>query len=195
MSKELDEIKSIIFTNFGALGFYNPTMNDEILKDRDKVLNCLSRLESIDNSNPSEALKLVDYLINTKKKYNVEWLKRDFITIKQALLKTQGLENRVSIETETKQNMIKKNFALQKENQKYKKLEEEIDCPLDVIGKLRKANYIYRDDGVVFGFIGINFNDDDKLILYNDDECNIFTSDLRLKDYKKTWWLKEERSE
>jgi len=64
-------------------------------------------------------------------------------------------------------------------------LEEQIGCPLEVLGKLRQANYIYRDDGVVFGFIGINFNDEDKLILYNDDECNIFTSDLRLADYKK----------
>ncbi len=74
-------------------------------------------------------------------------------------------------------------------------LEEELGCQLEVIKKLRKANYIYRDDGVGFGFIGINFNDEDKLILYNDDECNTFTSDLRLADYKKTWWLKEDKSE
>ena len=77
----------------------------------------------------------------------------------------------------------------------YKQLEEQIGCPLEVVGKLRKANHIYRDDGLAFGFIGINFNDEDKLILYNDDECNIFTSDLRLTDHKKTWWLKEDKSE
>lgn len=46
MSKELEEIKSIITIHFGALGFYNPTMNDVILKDRDKVLNYLNELES-----------------------------------------------------------------------------------------------------------------------------------------------------
>ena len=74
-------------------------------------------------------------------------------------------------------------------------LEKQLGCSLEVIAKLRKANYIYRNDGMVFGFIGINFNDEDKLILYNDDECNIFTSDLRLADHKKTWWLKKDKSE
>ena len=78
---------------------------------------------------------------------------------------------------------------------KLEDLEEELGCPLEVIKKLRKANYIYRDDGLEFGFIGINFNDEDKLMLYNDDEWNTFTSDLRLADYKKTWWLKEDKSE
>jgi hypothetical protein len=64
MSKELDEIKSIVFANFGALGFYNPTMNDEILKDRDKVLNYLSRFESIDNAKPGEAFEKLEELDN-----------------------------------------------------------------------------------------------------------------------------------
>ena len=77
----------------------------------------------------------------------------------------------------------------------YKNYEEQLGYPLEVIVKLKKANYIYRDDGIVFGFIGINFNDEDKLILYNDDECNTFTSDLKLTDYKITWWLKKDRSE
>ena len=73
--------------------------------------------------------------------------------------------------------------------------EEELGCSFEVIAKLREANYIYRDDGVAFGFIGINFNDEDKLMLYNDDECNIFTSDLRLADYKKTWFLRKDKEE
>lgn len=73
-------------------------------------------------------------------------------------------------------------------------LEKQISCPLEVVGKLRQTSYIYRDDGIGFGFIGINFNDEDKLILYNDDECNIFTSDLRLADYQKTWFLKKDKT-
>lgn len=81
------------------------------------------------------------------------------------------------------------------ELKKYKDLEEQLGCPLEVIAKLRKANYIYRDDGLEFGFIGINFNDEDKLILYDDDELNPFTSDLRLGDYKKKFWLKKDKSE
>ena len=78
---------------------------------------------------------------------------------------------------------------------KLEDIEEQLGCPLEIISKLRKANYIYRDDGLSFCFIGIDFNDEDKLILYNDDEWDTFTSYLRLADYKKTWWLKEDKSE
>lgn len=81
------------------------------------------------------------------------------------------------------------------EYKKLMKLKEELGCSLEIIAKLRKANYIYRDDDICFGFIGINFNDEDKLILYNDDECNIFTSDLKLSDYGKKFWLKKDKSE
>ena len=60
MSKELEEIKSIVAIHFGALGFLNPTENEQILKDRDKVLNALQRLEAIENAKPSE-FKIVNY--------------------------------------------------------------------------------------------------------------------------------------
>ena len=61
---------------------------------------------------------------------------------------------------------------------------------LELYKKLEKTNYIYREDGLIFGFIGINFNDECKLLLYNEDNQDMFTSDLKLSDYNKTWKLK-----
>jgi len=100
MSREIEEIKSIIFANFGALGFYNPTMNDEILKDRDKVLNYLNRFESIDNVKFSEASGILetfenDGLLNKEIgtiSYNQIWLKNQIEILKQSLLKSQEIE-------------------------------------------------------------------------------------------------------
>ena len=100
MSREIEEIKSIIFANFGALGFYNPTMNDEILKDKDKVLNYLNRFESIDNVKFSEASGILetfenDGLLNKEIgtiSYNQIWLKNQIEILKQSLLKSQEIE-------------------------------------------------------------------------------------------------------
>ncbi len=104
MNKELEEIKSIVAIHFGALGFLNPSENEQILKDRDKVLNALQRLESIDNANPSEALNdlqvienniiyiLSDCDINDAVCQCLEYVKSKMPTIKQALLKAQESE-------------------------------------------------------------------------------------------------------
>lgn len=94
MSKELEEIKSIVAIHFGALGFLNPSENEQILKDRDKVLNYLSRFESIDNANPSEALEYIEILageLGTSKdaKFAETRFPKMLITIQQALLKSQ----------------------------------------------------------------------------------------------------------
>jgi len=72
MSKELDEIKRIITIHFGALGFLNPSENEQILKDRDKVLNALNELKSIKEANPSEALKSFDYVLNKAFDYGIQ---------------------------------------------------------------------------------------------------------------------------
>jgi hypothetical protein len=42
MDKEIEELKNIVVIHFGALGFLNPSENEQILKDRDKVLNALT---------------------------------------------------------------------------------------------------------------------------------------------------------
>ena len=160
----------------------HPNSNPSPVVDEalDTVEKALQRLEVIDNAVSSkasnEALEtLKDMLIGNGINDSInDYVANLILTVRASLLKAQELEV---------------------ENAKYKQLEEELGCQIDVIAKLRKANYIYRDDGVGFGFIGINFNDEDKLILYNDDECNTFTSDLRLVDYKKTWFLRKDKSE
>ena len=99
MTEELEEIKSIVAINFGALGFLNPSENEQILKDRDKVLNALQRLEAIDNAKPSEAMQGVDMLYanaidltSENTKYLPEYLKPIRDIIKQALIKAQEQE-------------------------------------------------------------------------------------------------------
>lgn len=39
--------KDLVIVHFGALGFLNPAENEQILKDRDKVLKDLTALEII----------------------------------------------------------------------------------------------------------------------------------------------------
>ena len=62
MSKELEEIKNIVAIHFGALGFLNPSENEQILKDRDKVLNAINELKEIKESNPTKALECLEKL-------------------------------------------------------------------------------------------------------------------------------------
>lgn len=85
----------------------------------------------------------------------------------------------------------------------YKNLEEqEIGCPLDVLFKALK-NGIYKymwfdKDNPVFRHFDELTTDGEFLFYeylnhdtYGQDEIG----DVYLKDYKKTWWLKEDRSE
>lgn len=94
MSKELEEIKCIVAIHFGALGFLNPIENEQILKDRDKVLNALNELQSIKEANPSEALECLKHI---KKYYIPEPCSAKTYdcleTIKQALIKAQEPKN------------------------------------------------------------------------------------------------------
>ena len=61
---------------------------------------------------------------------------------------------------------------------------------LAVLQELRKREWIVRgDNGEKLQVIGINFNTDNSLILYDEENQEMFTSDLRLEDYGKTWVL------
>lgn len=96
MEKELEELKSIVLATFGALGFFNPSKNEEILKDRDKVLNALTELQSIKEAKHSEALACLENLVDY---YDVNYDIDDerYQTIKQALLKAQENEKVLEI--------------------------------------------------------------------------------------------------
>ena len=104
------------------------------------VDEALQRLEAIDNAKPSEALKYVNgkiadleddlqhYTMVDKDKCREFFIREDlkqFDTIKQALLKAQEQE---------------------KENAKYKKLEEEIGYPLDEAIDLLLKEFSKTDD-------------------------------------------------
>ena len=93
MSKEKEEIKMLVVTHFGALGFFNPRMNNEILKDRDKVLKFIDRLEAIETSNPSEALEALKKISEIYGATNsLEGTYEYFLTIKQALIQKSKKE-------------------------------------------------------------------------------------------------------
>ena len=114
MSKDLEEIKSIVAIHFGALGFLNPSENEQILKDRDKVLNALQRLESIDNAIPSEALEslkrikniqvCIDYEKDIIKSVN-EMLPNSCDKVEQSLIKSQEQEKVLKILKERQVNI------------------------------------------------------------------------------------------
>ena len=66
--------------------------DENVLTECDLVIKALQRLESIDNSNPSEALECVDKILGYFGKAQIETMtlsKCDVLTIKQALLKAQ----------------------------------------------------------------------------------------------------------
>ena len=63
-----------------------------LLLIKDIIEQALERLEAIDNANPSEALNGLEFIckILNEKRIDVKWLfKKDYNTIKQALLKAQ----------------------------------------------------------------------------------------------------------
>ena len=98
---------------------------------------------------------------------------------------------------------------------KYKNLEEKLGCPLDVFVKLLFEQKIWIEvDDEMYLTEYIDFNTElelqedetwiNTLEDYNETEFWAWYMDyrrfsdhlvLRLKDYKKTWWLKKDRSE
>lgn len=88
----------------------------------------------------------------------------------------------------TIQNLRRDNSILKEENAKYKDLEEQIGCPLEVVFKALKQDYIYTKSGkhsrLEFGTYGFEW-----CICYG------LRTQLRVVDYKKTWFLKEDKSE
>jgi len=101
---KVEELKNIVAVHFGALGFLNPSENEQILKDRDKVLNALTELKAIKEAKPSEALEGVDILyanaldLTTElTKYLPEYLKPIRDQIKHALQQAEGDKKKATI--------------------------------------------------------------------------------------------------
>ena len=71
---------------------------------------------------------------------------------------------------------------------KLEDLEEQIGCPLEVVFKALKQDYIFTKSGkhsrLEFGTYGDFWS-----------ICYGLRTQLRVDGYKKTWWLKEDKSE
>lgn len=74
---------------------------------------------------------------------------------------------------------------------KLEDLEEELGCPLEVLVKALIEGVYYEDTDnyMIYLPVFLDFNLDDNYILYYVDEK------LLTKDYKKTWWLRKDKSE
>lgn len=74
---------------------------------------------------------------------------------------------------------------------KLEDLEEQIGCPLEVRCNLYEGQHIFDKDGVEFVIRQIGKHDFYKI--------NVYPPHLKsieyMKGYKKTWWLKEDKSE
>ena len=119
------------------------------------------------------------------------------------LTKHYGEDNTFALEKTTGDFTIDNYNAICKLG-KLEDLEEELGCPLEVYIKLEMSidAEIYTLDEYTgeMGYVeyrGVIFNFNDKGIkhsLYVRSEMHT-TWDLDTRDYKKTWWLKEDRSE
>lgn len=201
MSKEYLEAFETVYNNIDYLTSDIVIEDDEVngclMTIKEQLLTikqALHRLEAIDNSNPSEALKDLeclkshisarDMLGETNKKIALDICN----DVENALLKAQEQE---------------------KENAEYKHLEEQLGCDFEFIFKVLKAPKIYIEGMNVRSEYDDKFKFNSKsnnyiLNPYAIDGKNpefLFVDrwgygyDLRLSDYKKTWWLKEDKSE
>lgn len=92
----------------------------------------------------------------------------------------------------TIQNLRRDNSILKDENVKYKDLEEQLGCPLEVVVKALKNGVYYEDvaNCMKYMVVDLSFNLEGDFVLYFDDEERLLA-----RNYKKTWWLKKDKSE
>lgn len=111
----------------------------------------------------------------------------------------------------TIQNLRRDNLILKELNAKYKNLEEQLGCPLEVVVKaIRDGIYGFHKiyDGArteeieVFEHFEVSFDGyslwNETHYEYNRDEIfkiSPILNEISLYDYKKTWWLKENHEE
>lgn len=77
---------------------------------------------------------------------------------------------------------------------KLENLDEQLGCPLDVLGKALIQNCFYDGSDYKETNIGLINQDGDLGIVISVKEWE-YGNTMYLKDYKKTWWLKKDKSE
>lgn len=101
--------------------------------------------------------------------------------------------------------LIKENNELSKEKQRYKEMwftandslakyrniEKELGCPLEVVFQALKNGVYKIDDNLCYEVVLRIHNDEIYLCQPYDDKL---LHKVYIKDYKKTWWLKANRS-
>lgn len=209
MSKELEALECLERLEYYHIRSVNDLgCKEHRLKDINTIKQALQRLSAIDNANPSEAIKCLEHI---KKYYIPEPCSAKTYdcleTIKQALIKAQ--ENARSeeilqkyyqegITLDSVRELKKENELLKEQNVKYKNLEEKLGCSLEIAFKALE-NGIYTKESELdkelewFEVRGI----EQKGVSVISKFCSYAECDFTCyyKDYKKTWWLKEDKSE
>lgn len=92
----------------------------------------------------------------------------------------------------TIQNLRKDNLILKEQNSKYTDLEEQLRCPLEIVVKALQNGVYYEDVANCMRYMAVDlhFNLDDDFVLSFDYEERLLS-----RNYKKTWWLKKDKSE
>jgi len=192
--KQLENEAHLQTSDISDLNLHEYLMGMRIYKDEsaDAPRYIVEGEIELDNSKPSEAMECVNYIENKlgDLRYECERMKSHkcddlfiqehiFTTIKQTLIKAQEQE---------------------KENTKYKKLEDQLGCSLELFiealnkgfyfyTKIRGKDYILNSNDYTVAPFNIN----------NQWSFHIISEDayvsVQLKDYKKTWWLREDKSE
>ena len=78
---------------------------------------------------------------------------------------------------------------------KLEDLEEELGCPLEVRCKVVCDSYIYDENGIKYEVVYVYKEHFDCEDPFDNDMGYTKLCAFDWKDYKKTWWLKEDKSE
>lgn len=200
MSKELEELipdnpsdcLKALRKSANSYCSFNNAQCEYNKKLADNIEKALQRLEAIDNAKSSEALEIVrkyessDYLNTWHTRFMEE-----FKTVKNYVLKAQENEQVLN-------KALKLNNEWAEELDYYKDLEEQIGCPLNVLFKaLRDGLYdeygnLYKGDEFYLNYNWLLSKPNDKYLSFN--VINTYF-EFKLTDYKKTWWLRKDKSE
>ncbi|MBR3208803.1 MAG: hypothetical protein IKF82_00900 [Bacilli bacterium] len=99
--------------------------------------------------------------------------------------KVKNADDYIKLPTKDKQEFINKLGELED-------LEEQLGCPLEIVFKALTNGVYYEDvaNRMNYMSVDLHLNLEGEYVLYFTDEEYLLT-----KNYKKTWWLKKDKSE